>query len=100
LANEMVTLGKKCGVNTRSILSDMNTPLGRAAGNWLEVKESIACLEGKGPDDLYDLVVTCAAQLLVQTKKAASVTVGCKVAEHCMKSGGPREKWDEMLLAQ
>ena len=45
LAKAMVALGNECGVNTRAILTDMNTPLGRAAGNWLEVKESVACLE-------------------------------------------------------
>jgi pyrimidine-nucleoside phosphorylase len=45
LARAMVALGNECGVNTRAILTDMNTPLGHAAGNWLEVKESVACLE-------------------------------------------------------
>ena len=96
----MVALGKECGVNTRAVLSDMNTPLGRAAGNWLEVKESVACLEGKGPEDLHDLVVTCAAHLLVQTKRASSIAVGRKLAEDCLESGAPRRKWDEMLVAQ
>jgi thymidine phosphorylase len=47
LAQAMVALGNQCGVNTRAILTDMNTPLGRAAGNWLEVKESVACLESR-----------------------------------------------------
>lgn len=45
LAKAMVALGNRCGVNTRALLTDMNTPLGCAAGNWLEVKESVACLE-------------------------------------------------------
>src|ERR1019366_5272067 len=44
LAKVMVALGNECGVNTRAILTNMDTPLGRAAGNWLEVKESVACL--------------------------------------------------------
>ena len=48
LAKAMVALGNECGVNTRAILTDMNTPLGRAAGNWLEVKESVACLRPVG----------------------------------------------------
>ena len=47
LAKAMVALGNQCGTNTRAILTDMNTPLGRAAGNWLEVKESVACLESR-----------------------------------------------------
>ncbi len=47
LAKAMVALGNECGTNTRAILTDMNTPLGRAAGYWLEVKESVQCLESR-----------------------------------------------------
>jgi pyrimidine-nucleoside phosphorylase len=117
LARAMVALGKECGVNTRAILTDMNTPLGRAAGNWLEVKESVACLEscGRGrenaaeklaekppspPQDLRSLVLDCAAHLLVQTKKSKSLATARKLAEDCSNSGEPRRKWDEMLAAQ
>src|SRR4051812_34729083 len=46
LARAMVSLGHECGVNMRAILTDMNSPLGRTAGNWLEVKEAVGCLEG------------------------------------------------------
>ncbi len=106
LAKAMVTLGNQCGVNTRAILTDMNTPLGRAAGNWLEVKESVALLEsrtGATPvlrDDLRSLVLDCAAHLLVQTKKSKSLAAARELAENCLNSGEPRAKWDEMLVAQ
>jgi pyrimidine-nucleoside phosphorylase len=125
----MVALGKQCGTNTRAILTDMNTPLGRAAGNWLEVKESVVCLEPRSSrreealtkkskignqkseislslltsaatDDLHTLVVECAAHLLVQTKKAKSLATARKLAEDCLNSGAPRKKWDEMIVAQ
>ncbi len=100
LAKTMVALGNKCGTNTRAILTDMNAPLGRAAGNWLEVKESVECLENKGPNDLHELVIDSAAHLLVQTKKSKSLAAARKVAEDCLNSGAPRKKWDEMLIAQ
>jgi len=100
LARAMVTLGKNCGVNTRALLTDMNTPLGRAAGNWLEVKESVACLEEKGPEDLQELVLTFAAQLLVQTGRAKNLRAAQTAARDCLASGAPRSKWDEMLVAQ
>ena len=100
LAKAMVALGNQCGVNTRAMLTDMNTPVGRAAGNWLEVKESVACLDGKGPDDLRELVVDCAAHLLVQTRKAKSLDAAQKQATACLNSGAPRAKWSEMLVAQ
>jgi len=100
LATAMVTLGKQCGTNTRAILTDMNSPLGRAAGNWLEVKESVDCLEGKGPLDLLELVVDSAAHLLVQTKRAKSLAAARTLATECLQSGAPRAKWDEMIVAQ
>jgi pyrimidine-nucleoside phosphorylase len=102
LAKAMVTLGNQCGTNTRALLTDMNTPLGRTAGNWLEVKESVACLEpgAEGIEDLRTLVVDCAAHLLVQTRKSKTVTAARKLAEDCLDSGEPRKKWDEMIVAQ
>ncbi|HEY1787194.1 MAG TPA: thymidine phosphorylase [Verrucomicrobiae bacterium] len=100
LAAAMVSLGNDCGVNTRAILSDMNTPLGRAAGNWLEVKESVACLENLAPSDLRNIVLECAAHLLEQTGKAKNFNTAKKMAADCLDSGAPRKKFDEMLLAQ
>jgi len=115
LAKAMVTLGNQCGVNTRAVLTDMDTPLGRAAGNWLEVKESVACLQpelGKAnlsvcqdvrqrvPTGVRTLVLTFAAHLLVQTGKAKSITAAHEQAEDCLNSGAPRRKWDEMIVAQ
>jgi len=121
LAQAMVSLGNECGVNTRAVLTDMNTPLGRAAGNWLEVKESVALLEtphpaGRHPlpakrgegwgegrldfDDLRSLVVDFAAHLLVQTRKARSLAAARKMADDCLNSGAPRKKWDDMIAAQ
>jgi len=100
LAKAMVALGNECGTNTRAILTDMNTPVGCAAGNWLEVKESIECLEGKGPSDLQELVIDSAAHLLVQTHKSKSLAAARKLAEDCLNAGEPRAKWNEMIIAQ
>ena len=126
LAQAMVALGNQCGTNTRAILTDMNKPLGRAAGNWLEVKESVMCLEPIGSsrrresaqtsdskfnqrgltstatsaEDLRELVLVSAAHLLVQTRQAKSLAAGRKLAQDCLDSGAPRAKWDEMIVAQ
>ncbi len=100
LARSIVTLARDCGVNTRALLTDMDTPLGRAAGNWLEVRESLDCLEGHGPADLRELVIECAAQLLQQTGRAASLDAAREQAVRCLASGQPRRKWDELLVAQ
>lgn len=107
LAEAMVTLGNECGVNTRALLTNMDAPLGRAAGNWLEIREAVACLaptKTHNPQpttaDLRELLIACAAHLLVQTGKADSLPAAHAQAEACLASGAPRRKWDEMLAAQ
>ena len=118
LAQALVTLSNECGVKTRALLTNMEVPLGRSAGNWLEVKESVACLHRRkagskpatppaarhaaddAPADLKELVIASAAHLLVQTGKAKSLDVAREKAESCLISGEPLKKWNEMLAAQ
>jgi pyrimidine-nucleoside phosphorylase len=100
LAQALVALANESGVKTRALLTDMHIPLGRSAGNWLEVRESVDCLEGRGPKDLHELVLACAAHLLVQTGKAKTLDAALQQAADCLASGKPREKWNEMLAAQ
>lgn len=100
LAWSIVSLAIECGVMTRALLVDMNTPHGRAAGNWLEVREAIQCLEGTGPADVLTLVTECAASLLVQTGKSQGVAPARQTVAACLASGAPRRKWDELILAQ
>jgi thymidine phosphorylase len=100
LAQALVTLANESGVKTRALLTDMHVPLGRSAGNWLEVKESVQCLEGRGPKDLRELVLACAAHLLVQTGKAKTLDAALEAAADCLASGKPLQKWKEMLAAQ
>lgn len=82
LAQAMVALGNECGVNTRALLTNMHSPLGRAAGNWLEVKESVECLQSHRPRDLEQLTIECAAHILLQL---GLVKVGSGNEEQPMK---------------
>jgi pyrimidine-nucleoside phosphorylase len=100
LARVMVSLGRECGVNMRAMLTDMNSPVGRTAGNWLEVVDAVSCLDRHGPNDLRELVLAAAAHLLLQARKAKTFAAAKKTAEGCLDSGAPRAKWDEMIAAQ
>jgi len=64
LACVMVDLGAEYGLETRALLTDMNVPLGRAVGNAVEVVESLEVLEGGGPDDVVELTLTLAREML------------------------------------
>ena len=64
LATTMVGLGLNHGVATVAQLTSMDVPLGRAAGNALEVIESIEVLQGKGPNDVRELTLSLASTML------------------------------------
>lgn len=100
LAESLVTMARSVGVRTTALLTRMDVPLGRAIGNWLEVRESVECLAGAGPEDLRDLVVASAAQLLVLTGGADSIAAAQNKAAACLASGEPLRKWEHLLQAQ
>src|SRR5258708_12698085 len=64
LAESLVAIGRANGVRTEALLTAMDTPLGRAVGNSLEVIECLETLKGRGPKDLEALSVALAARIL------------------------------------
>lgn len=100
LAIRLCNLANDCGVRTRALLTDMDTPLGRAAGNWLEIRETVECLSGGGPGDLRELVLFCAAHLLLLTGREASLESAVSTATRCLDSGAPLARWNDLLAAQ
>jgi pyrimidine-nucleoside phosphorylase len=67
LAESLVQTGRRMGVKTTAMLTDMNQPLGRMCGNAVEVQESLATLQGGGPSDVRQLTIELAADLLVSS---------------------------------
>ncbi|MCT1366461.1 thymidine phosphorylase [uncultured Kocuria sp.] len=64
LAQTMVDLGHEAGVKTTALLTDMSTPLGLTVGNAIEVEESVDVLAGGGPDDVVELTIALAREML------------------------------------
>jgi thymidine phosphorylase len=87
-------LGGAHGVDTRALLTDMSVPLGRTAGNALEVRESVEVLAGGGPADVVELTVSLAAEML-----AAAGKPDADPAE-ALADGRAMDKWRKMVTAQ
>ncbi len=68
LAQAMTIVGEKMGVKISHLLSPMDTPLGRTAGNALETAEAIETLQGGGPDDLIELTLDLAAKVATASR--------------------------------
>jgi thymidine phosphorylase len=80
LATTMVRLGAEHGVRTSALLTSMDTPLGRAVGNAVEVEEAVATLRGEGPADLVEVTLALAGEMLrlagVDADPAAALSGG------------------------
>ena len=94
LAATMVELGERAGVSTSALLTDMDSPLGRAAGNAVEVAESLEVLAGGGPDDVVELTVALAREML-----SLAGQPDVDPAAH-LSNGKAMDAWRRMIAAQ
>lgn len=95
LAQTMVAIGNNAGVSTRALLTAMDVPLGRSAGNALEVSECVDVLAGGGPNDVVELTV----RLVQEMFEAAGVTP-TKDPTDSLTDGSAMDVWRKMITAQ
>ncbi|WP_329365542.1 thymidine phosphorylase [Streptomyces sp. NBC_00669] len=94
LASTMVGLGTDHGVRTVALLTDMSTPLGRTAGNALEVRESVEVLAGGGPADVVELTLALAREMLDAAGLADADPA------KALADGSAMDAWRRMIKAQ
>jgi thymidine phosphorylase len=95
LARTMVDIGTDHGVRTVALLTAMDTPLGRAVGNAVEVAESVEVLRGGGPADVVELTVALAREML-----SAAGLAGAKDPADALRDGSAMDAWRLMISAQ
>ncbi|MGS0651132.1 pyrimidine-nucleoside phosphorylase, partial [Staphylococcus arlettae] len=100
LAHAMVRIGNNVGRKTMAIISDMGQPLGNAIGNALEVKEAIETLQGKGPKDLTELVLTLGSQMVVLGGKAKDLEEARALLKEAINNGSALERFKQFLENQ
>src|SRR5690606_5776490 len=94
LAETMVAIGADHGLRTVALLTAMDRPLGNAVGNAVEVAESVEVLAGGGPDDVVELTLTLAREML------AAVGLASKDPADALKDGSAMDVWRRMITAQ
>jgi pyrimidine-nucleoside phosphorylase len=113
LAESLVATGQRMGVATTALLTDMNQPLGRMVGNAVEVNESLAALEGRGPADMMEVTLALGAEVLRSARRrgADHQTAATEATpdindptlaelQRTIDSGAAREKFAQMVAAQ
>jgi pyrimidine-nucleoside phosphorylase len=100
LAETMVSIGKNAGKKMAAVVTDMNQPLGRTAGNALEVKETIETLRGEGPADLVSITIELSAHMLVLTGVEGSMDAARERLKSVLADGSALAKFKEMVQLQ
>lgn len=99
LAEKMVAIGEHAGKKTVALITDMDIPLGYAIGNSLEVAEAVDTLLGKGPNDLTQVCISLAANMLYLADQG-SLDKCTAMAEDAITSGRAIQKLIEMVEMQ
>ena len=103
LAALMVATAEAAGTRTVALMTDMGQPLGRAAGNWIELVESVNLLRGERPEDtedLRELSLQLAGWMIHLGGKAVTARVGRQMAESALTDGAGLAVFMKMVDAQ
>ena len=100
MADLMIDIGRKAGRKMVAVISDMSQPLGRAVGNALEVEEAVQVLKGGGPEDLRQLCLELAGEMIWIGGRAESFEEGKGTARQVLSDGRALEKFRQMVRCQ
>jgi len=100
LAQSLHRIGHAQGVRTEAVLTSMDTPLGRAAGNSLEIIESVEVLRGNAPGEVETLSVHLAARMVRLAGIAATLEEAEKKVREALTSGRGLEKFRAIIERQ
>jgi pyrimidine-nucleoside phosphorylase len=100
LAASMVAIGTHAGVRTEALITDMESPLGCAIGNSLEIIECLDTLKGEGPPDVADVVVRLATRMVMLAGVEADQRAAARRVEEALHSGRALQTFVRMIEAQ
>ncbi len=100
LAQSLVSIGNASGVKTEAIITAMDTPLGLAVGNALEVVECIEVLKGRGPADVIEVSIELAARMVVLGRVAPDRAAADRLVRDAIQSGAGLERFRQIIEQQ
>jgi len=100
LANSLINTANAFDKKVIAFITDMNQPLGKYVGNWLEVYESINVLKGEQENDLFDLSTLLSGAMIWLGGKASYIDEGIEISKQLIKNGNAFDKFLEIVKLQ
>ncbi|RMH64859.1 MAG: thymidine phosphorylase [Calditrichaeota bacterium] len=100
LARSLIGIGEAAGKTTVAYMTNMDEPLGRKVGNWLEIEECIDALNGNGPADLMEVTHHLCGAMIWLGGKARDAEEGRAISREMIHSGKAMKKFLEIVEAQ
>lgn len=100
LAESLVKTAQSMGKKAAALLTNMDTPLGLKIGNFLEIEETLDCLEGKGPEDVMALTYALGSLMLNLGGLVKTETEGIEKCKEAVRSGRAMELFLANVQAQ
>ena len=100
LGSMLKFVGEKFNVSTKVVYSNMDQPLGKTAGMWCEIDESIQALKGNGANDLMEVVFELGSSLIIQAGLANTQLEAIRMQKQCLENGEAFQKFEEMVVNQ
>lgn len=100
LAETMLRIGAMAGKRMTAFITDMSQPLGNAVGNALEVQEAIDVLAGRGPEDIREVSLALAGEMIHLGGKAKTREEGYTLAVKLLEDGSGLECLRRVIEAQ
>lgn len=99
LSQKMVEIGTRAGRKVAAVISDMDTPLGKNIGNTLEIIEAVEILKGRGSEDLKEVSLTLASNIIALAKNISTEEARI-LTGNALADGSAYEKFKEFILCQ
>jgi pyrimidine-nucleoside phosphorylase len=100
LAKTLVRVATALGTRTAAVITAMDVPTGRSAGNAPEVAEAIAALRGESPSDIEDLTLSLGSRMLLLSKVSRTPAVARAGLRDAWKSGRGLDVFRRMIELQ
>ncbi len=100
LAESMANVARQTNLKMRIVFSSMDQPLGFKIGNWLEIEETMAALQGDCPSDVREITEVLTSSMLQSAGLFHNSDDALNAIRNVWNSGEGYSNFERMIKSQ